>query len=73
MVDETEVPGYFTLAEAARYLGVHIQTLKHHLKYQQDLAPDARPGGVLLFRQETLDEFQKRRVPAGRPRRAQSE
>jgi len=50
-------PKLYTTAEAAEYLGIHIQTLKYHIYEQQHLAADYDAGGSLLFLQSTLDAF----------------
>jgi hypothetical protein len=56
-------------ADAARYLGLHRQTVKRHVYTVKDLVPDAIVADRLLFTRATLDEFQARRGPAwgGRP------
>jgi hypothetical protein len=50
-------PKLYSTAEAAAYLGIHVQTLKYHLYDQQHLAADYESGGNLLFLQSTLDAF----------------
>jgi predicted transcriptional regulator len=50
-------PKLYSTAEAAEYLGIHVQTLKYHIYEQQHLAADYETGGNLLFLQSTLDAF----------------
>jgi hypothetical protein len=50
-------PKLYSTAEAAEYLGLHVQTLKHHVYKKKHLAADYEIGGNLLFLQSTLDTF----------------
>lgn len=50
-------PKLYSTAEAAEYLGIHVQTLKYHIYEQKHLAADYESGGNLLFLQSTLDAF----------------
>lgn len=50
-------PKLYSTAEAAEYLGLHLQTLKYHIYEQKHLTADYESGGNLLFLQSTLDAF----------------
>lgn len=50
-------PKLYSTAEAAEYLGIHVQTLKYHIYEQKHLAADYESGGNLMFLQSTLDAF----------------
>ena len=50
-------PKLYSTAEAAEYLGIHVQTLKYHIYEQKHFAADYESSGNLLFLQETLDAF----------------
>ena len=43
------------------------QGLKHHIYQAKDLAPDAKIGQALIFRQSTLDAFLEHKRAPGRP------
>jgi hypothetical protein len=50
----------FGTFRAARYLGLTLSTLKHHIYTTKKLVPDARIGEndqTLVFTRETLDAF----------------
>lgn len=50
---------FYTLQEAAEYLGVPWATMKHHLYTTRWLKPDNPEERVNLFSKETLDKFAK--------------
>lgn len=50
-------PELYGTAEAAEYLGMHVQTLKYHIYDMHHIAADYEVGGNLLFLQSTLDAF----------------
>lgn len=50
----------YSTNEAAAYLGIHLQTMRYHLK-REHLNPDYEIGGHLAFSQSTLDKFRQRR------------
>lgn len=50
-------PKLYSTAEAADYLGIHVQTLKYHIYDMNHLAADFEVSGNLLFLQSTLDAF----------------
>lgn len=59
-----------TLTEAAAYLGLTRRGIRYHVYTARDLVPDENVNGkMLFFNRETLDEFQSRRRPGGRPTR----
>lgn len=62
------VLGLYTTAEAAAYVGLAVVTVKKHIYRVGDLKADYRFGGVLVFREDTLDEFKAQRRRVGRPR-----
>lgn len=59
----------YSTSEAARYLGLSVVALKKHIYQIGDLIPDKKIGNALIFTQETLDMFQAKRKPVGRPKR----
>lgn len=57
------------LQEAAKYLRMSIRAVQNHLWVHGDLVADDRGKfGRLLFRQDTLDRFNRTRRHAGRPK-----
>ena len=58
-------PKLYTTAEAAEYLGIHVQTLKYHIYEKGHLAADYDAGGNLLFLQSTLEAFKAAHQTAG--------
>lgn len=50
-------PKLYSTAEAAAYLGVHLETFKYHLYDKRHIAPDYTVGRELAFLQSTLDDF----------------
>lgn len=62
----TDKPKLYSTAEAAAYLGVHLQTLKYHLQ-KEHLAADYEVSGNLLFLQSTLDAFKATHQAEGLP------
>jgi len=54
----------FSTKEAAEYLGLHIQTLKHHIYKVGDLRGRLL-GKSLVFTQEELDQFKQVKRPPG--------
>lgn len=64
------IDGYYTLREAAAYLGTSPSNVAKHLYILRDLQPDKTLNGrLLLFSQATLDEFKRtwRRSNKGTP------
>lgn len=59
----------FSTADAAVYLGLKTVTVKKHVYITKDLESDQMVGGVLVFRQATLDDFLTRKRAGGRPRK----
>ena len=57
----------YDIKDAADYLGVKPVTVKYHLYVVRDLVPDRYIGRSPCFSQETLDAFQERKRPPGRP------
>lgn len=57
----------YSTREAAEYLVLTVAGLWYHLQ-REHLAP-AKVGGSLVFTQQELDDFQRNRRPAGRPRK----
>jgi len=53
--------------EAAAYVGLSVQGLKHHLYQVKDLSADAKVGQTLIFRKSTLDAFLETKRSPGRP------
>jgi excisionase family DNA binding protein len=58
-------PKLFSTAEAAEYLGIHVQTLKYHIYEKKHLAADYESGGNLLFLESTLDAFKAQHQAEG--------
>jgi hypothetical protein len=58
----------FSTAEAARYLGLSLATVKYHIHTMGNLKPDAKVGPALVFRRTTLDRFLKEKRGPGRPK-----
>ena len=54
-------------AEAAKYLGIKVETVKYHLYQARDLVADARVGKTLVFTKDTLDCYKKIKRGPGRP------
>lgn len=50
----------FSTAEAAKYLGVKVTTMKKYLYKTKTLRADTKIGPALAFTQETLDRFRER-------------
>ena len=57
----------YDIKDAADYLGVKPVTVKYHLYVVKTLTPDRYIGRSPCFSQETLDAFQERKRPPGRP------
>lgn len=57
----------YSTAEAAVYLGLHVQVVKYHIYTAKDLVPDVRLGRNLGFYQATLDAFNAAKRESGRP------
>jgi hypothetical protein len=63
----------FSTAEAARYLGLSLATVKYHVHSMGNLKPDAKVGPTLVFRRATLDRFLREKRGPGRPKKTVSE
>lgn len=57
----------YSTAEAARYLGLSVATVKYHIYQAKDLSPDTTIGRNLVFTQATLDAFAANKRSPGRP------
>ena len=57
----------YSTAEAAEYLGISVQGLKHHIYVAKDLEPDGKIGRSLFFTQATLDILNDQKRQPGRP------
>lgn len=58
--------------EAARYLGISINTLKYHVHTMGNLAPAKIIGHSMVFTKEQLDEFKRTKRSVGRPPRRET-
>jgi hypothetical protein len=58
----------YGVKEAAEYCKLAARTIKYHIYESGELQADALIGHSLVFTQETLDEFNARRRPVGRPK-----
>ena len=64
-MNEQSNSGLYSTAEAAKYLGVHIQTLKYHV-YRGNVRP-VKVGKTLVFPQDVLDQFLTQHWPGRSP------
>jgi hypothetical protein len=58
-------PRLFSTAEAAEYLGIHLETFKYHIYRMKHIEPDYVVGRELAFLQETLDQFRAKHQAKG--------
>jgi DNA-binding CsgD family transcriptional regulator len=58
-------PKLYSTAEAAEYLGIHLETLKYHIYDQKHIEPDYTIGRDLAFLQSTLDDFKAKHQAKG--------
>ena len=57
----------YSTAEAAEYLNISVQGIKHHLYVSCDLEPDGKIGRNLFFTLATLDKLKTQKRKPGRP------
>ena len=63
----TQTKEIYSTKEAAEYLGLSVQGIKHHIYTSGDLVPDAKIGRNLVFTKATLDNFESQKRTPGRP------
>ena len=60
----------FSTAEASKYLGIAVSTIKHHIHITKALKADGKFGQSLYFTRETLDQFIAQKRKPGRPKQS---
>jgi hypothetical protein len=59
--DTDRAPDLFSTRDAAEYLGVGFDAVDYHVHRADNLEPDAKVAGRLIFTRETLDAFKRRK------------
>jgi len=56
---DPNLPPLYSTKEAAEYLGMTVDGIAYHIHREDNLEPDLRVAGRLVFTQETLDAFKR--------------
>ena len=57
----------YSTKEAAQFLELSVQGVKHHIYNTKDLAPDGKIGQAIYFTRSNLESFKTIKRKAGRP------
>ena len=61
MIQDPKLKDILSTSEAARFLGLHVQTVKHHYYHSKRLRAKM-VGGVLVFHRKELESFRLKSV-----------
>ena len=59
IIQDPKLKDVLSTSEAASFLGIHVQTVKHHVYYSKRIR-GKKVGGVLVFHRKELESFRRK-------------